>query len=265
MTSSRRWAISSELRAARSRTGSPWTPAPGASFWTVTRTSRSGRAGSESISPSMSAPRSTTPRLKVAPPASRTLSSLISAIRPESLAVDFSISSSILRWGSVSGPVRPDISMRRYPAMTVTGVRNSCAPSDSRGSFSGSRRRRFSHPRILQGNKSVLARVFPCKRSRDRCSARAVPQWTHTSGGRMLIRRTGDIRSSEITDEQIYLRRREFMRLAGAAAITGAVGALTGACGERRRRQARRRRRCGRRPVAARQHQAEAWSRPTRS
>ena len=48
----------------------------------------------------------------------------------------------------------------------------------------------------------------------------------------MLIRRPGDIRSSEITDEQVYLRRREFMRLAGAAAITGAVGALTGACGE---------------------------------
>ena len=48
----------------------------------------------------------------------------------------------------------------------------------------------------------------------------------------MLIRRPGDIRSSEITDEQIYMRRREFMRLAGAAAITGAVGALTGACGD---------------------------------
>ena len=48
----------------------------------------------------------------------------------------------------------------------------------------------------------------------------------------MLIRRPGDIRSSEITDEQIYLRRREFMRLAGAAAITGAVGALAGACGD---------------------------------
>ena len=48
----------------------------------------------------------------------------------------------------------------------------------------------------------------------------------------MLIRRPGDIRSSEITDEQIYIRRREFMRLAGAAAITGAVGALTGACGD---------------------------------
>jgi sulfoxide reductase catalytic subunit YedY len=48
----------------------------------------------------------------------------------------------------------------------------------------------------------------------------------------MLIRRAGDIRSSEITDEQIYLRRREFMRLAGAAAITGAVGAVTGAFGD---------------------------------
>ena len=48
----------------------------------------------------------------------------------------------------------------------------------------------------------------------------------------MLIRRPGDIRSSEITDEQVYLRRREFMRLAGAAAVAGAVGALTGACGD---------------------------------
>jgi len=48
----------------------------------------------------------------------------------------------------------------------------------------------------------------------------------------MLIRRPGDIRSSEITEEQIYLRRREFMRLAGGAAITSAVGALTGACGD---------------------------------
>jgi sulfoxide reductase catalytic subunit YedY len=48
----------------------------------------------------------------------------------------------------------------------------------------------------------------------------------------MLIRRAADIGSSEITDEQVYLRRREFIRLAGAAAITGAVGALTGACGD---------------------------------
>ena len=54
----------------------------------------------------MSAARSTTPWLKVAPPASSTLSSLISAIRPDSLAVDFSISPSILRWVSVSAPVR---------------------------------------------------------------------------------------------------------------------------------------------------------------
>ena len=62
----------------------------------------------------------------------------------------------------------------------------------------------------------------------------------------MLIRRPGDIRSSEITDEQVYLRRREFMRLAGAAAITGAVGALAGACGEEPSAEARRRQRCGR-------------------
>src|SRR4051812_26840008 len=45
----------------------------------------------------------------------------------------------------------------------------------------------------------------------------------------MLIRRAADIRSGEITDEQVYLRRREFMRLAGAAAITGAAGSILGA------------------------------------
>jgi methionine sulfoxide reductase catalytic subunit len=48
----------------------------------------------------------------------------------------------------------------------------------------------------------------------------------------MLIRRASDIRPSEITDEQTYLRRREFMRLAGGAAVTGALGALVGACAD---------------------------------
>ncbi len=85
------------------------------------------------------------PWLKVASPASSTLKSFISAIRPDSLAVDFSISPSILRWVSVSAPARPVISMRRYPAMTVTGVRNSCTPSREQGIFSRSRRRRV-HP-----------------------------------------------------------------------------------------------------------------------
>ena len=78
----------------------------------------------------------------------------------------------------------------------------------------------------------------------------------------MLIRRAPDIRSSEITDEQVYLRRREFMRLAGGAAVTGAVGALTGACGETSAAGAPLARR--RRTVAARQHQAERGQRPTR-
>jgi sulfoxide reductase catalytic subunit YedY len=35
----------------------------------------------------------------------------------------------------------------------------------------------------------------------------------------MLLRRPSDIRSSEITDERTYLRRRDFMRLAGSAAV----------------------------------------------
>jgi len=48
----------------------------------------------------------------------------------------------------------------------------------------------------------------------------------------MLIRRGAGIRSGEITDEQVYLRRREFIRLAGAAAITGAAGSLMGACAD---------------------------------
>ena len=34
----------------------------------------------------------------------------------------------------------------------------------------------------------------------------------------MIIRRRSDIRSSDITDEQLYLRRRDFIRLAGSAA-----------------------------------------------
>jgi sulfoxide reductase catalytic subunit YedY len=48
----------------------------------------------------------------------------------------------------------------------------------------------------------------------------------------MLIRRASDVRSSDITDERLYLRRREFIRLAGGLAVTGAVGSLAGACGE---------------------------------
>ena len=47
----------------------------------------------------------------------------------------------------------------------------------------------------------------------------------------MLIRRAADIRGSDITDEQIYLRRREFMRLAGGVAVAG-MGPLLSGCGE---------------------------------
>jgi methionine sulfoxide reductase catalytic subunit len=47
----------------------------------------------------------------------------------------------------------------------------------------------------------------------------------------MLIRRVADIRPSEITDEQTYLRRREFIRLAGAVAAATA-GPLVAGWGE---------------------------------
>src|SRR5262245_15050618 len=45
----------------------------------------------------------------------------------------------------------------------------------------------------------------------------------------MLIRKAPEIRASEITDERHYLRRREFMRLAGGALAAAAAGGL-GAC-----------------------------------
>ncbi len=42
----------------------------------------------------------------------------------------------------------------------------------------------------------------------------------------MLIKRPADIRSSEITDQKLYLNRREFMRAAGIGAVaTAAIGA----------------------------------------
>jgi methionine sulfoxide reductase catalytic subunit len=47
----------------------------------------------------------------------------------------------------------------------------------------------------------------------------------------MLIRRAPDIQSSEITDEKVYLRRREFIRLAGASAAFAAASPLLLACG----------------------------------
>jgi methionine sulfoxide reductase catalytic subunit len=47
----------------------------------------------------------------------------------------------------------------------------------------------------------------------------------------MIIKRSADIRSSDITDEQVYLRRREFMRLTSGAALAAAVAPLASACG----------------------------------
>jgi sulfoxide reductase catalytic subunit YedY len=46
----------------------------------------------------------------------------------------------------------------------------------------------------------------------------------------MLIKRAPDIPPSEITDEKFYLRRREFMRLAGGAAVAAAAAPLMLAC-----------------------------------
>jgi methionine sulfoxide reductase catalytic subunit len=48
----------------------------------------------------------------------------------------------------------------------------------------------------------------------------------------MLIKKTSEIRSSEITDEAMYLRRREFIRFAGGLAVAAAAGPLIQACGE---------------------------------
>jgi sulfoxide reductase catalytic subunit YedY len=47
----------------------------------------------------------------------------------------------------------------------------------------------------------------------------------------MFIRVRREIPSSEITDEQVYLRRREFMQFAGATALAAAAGPLLAACG----------------------------------
>jgi len=47
----------------------------------------------------------------------------------------------------------------------------------------------------------------------------------------MLIRRSPDVRSSDITDERLYLRRREFMRLAGSAAVAAVASPFVAGCG----------------------------------
>jgi methionine sulfoxide reductase catalytic subunit len=46
----------------------------------------------------------------------------------------------------------------------------------------------------------------------------------------MLIGKPPDIPSSEITTEQLYMRRREFMRLAGGAALAAVAGPLAAGC-----------------------------------
>ena len=46
----------------------------------------------------------------------------------------------------------------------------------------------------------------------------------------MLIKKAGGIPSSEITDERLYLRRREFMQI-GAGLVGAAAGGVLAACG----------------------------------
>ena len=46
----------------------------------------------------------------------------------------------------------------------------------------------------------------------------------------MLIKRALDIPSSHITDEKVYRQRREFIRLAGCAAVAAAAGPIVTAC-----------------------------------
>ena len=48
----------------------------------------------------------------------------------------------------------------------------------------------------------------------------------------MLIKRAPDIPSSEITDEKVYRQRREFIRLAGFAAVAAAAGPIVTACSQ---------------------------------
>src|SRR5687768_8020055 len=52
----------------------------------------------------------------------------------------------------------------------------------------------------------------------------------HNRGTAMLIKKATDIPSSEITDERLYLRRREFMQL-GAGLVGAAAGGALAACG----------------------------------
>ena len=50
----------------------------------------------------------------------------------------------------------------------------------------------------------------------------------------MLLKRTPEIASSEITDERLYVKRREFMRIAATAAVAAAAAAAAGVFGRSR-------------------------------
>ena len=54
--------------------------------------------------------------------------------------------------------------------------------------------------------------------------------------GPMLIKKPTDIPSSEITDERLFLRRREFMQL-GVGLVGAAAGGVLAACGKQRARR----------------------------
>src|ERR671912_41553 len=56
------------------------------------------------------------------------------------------------------------------------------------------------------------------------------PQVFHNPRTTMLIKKATDIPSSEITDERLYLRRREFMQI-GIGLAGAAAGGVLAACG----------------------------------
>ena len=55
---------------------------------------------------------------------------------------------------------------------------------------------------------------------------------TSRKGPELLIKNTAGIAPSEITDESVYLRRRDFIRLAGGAAVAAAAAPLLACSGE---------------------------------
>ena len=113
VTSSRRRATITELRAAFSRTGSAWTFDGPESVCSSTPTSRSGKSGSPATASRRIVCRSASLRLKDAMPDSRPATSLTSESRNESRAQDFSASSSSRRCWSDTGPARSLSSIRR--------------------------------------------------------------------------------------------------------------------------------------------------------